>query len=254
MKIYPYTLVALALASVGCATVPNQVSESQQHYVKKYETQANVPVPTEMLVNTDAEPPLEEGFTDLYNGKNLDGWKPLGGHCTFEAAGDTIIGTTVKGSPSTYLSTERDDYADFIFTAELKWEVNGNSGIMFRGQSKPGKNNVSVFGPQCEMEGTELVRGWSGGIYGQAAGGWAYPLWLEAHAAARKAIKPDDWNRVTIQAIGTNVKTWINGVPAANWETEEYTKGFFSLQLHSGKQGEVHFRKIRVKELNLTPH
>jgi len=248
-----YTLAVLSLASLAYATAPNKVSESQQSYVKQYEKQANVPVPSEMLLNTDAEPQLENGFTHLYNGKNLDGWKPLGGTCTFEAKGDTIVGTTVKGSPSTYLSTERDDYADFIFTAEVKWEVNGNSGIMFRGQSKPGKKYRTVFGPQCEMEGTDLVRGWSGGIYGQAAGGWAYPLWLEAHQEVRKAINPDGWNRVTIQAMGTKVKTWINGVPAANWESEEYTKGFFSLQVHQGSKGTIHFRNIKVKELDLPP-
>jgi hypothetical protein len=254
MKLHFYILAALSLASVGCATVPNRVSESQQHYVNHYEKQANLPLPTEMLVNTDAEPQLKEGFTDLYNGENLDGWTPLGGHCTFEAKGDIIVGTTVPGSPSTYLSTDRDDYTDFIFTAEVKWIVNGNSGIMFRAQSKPGEKNVTVFGPQCEMEGTDLVRGWSGGIFGQSAGGWAYPLWLEAHEEARKAIQPDGWNRVTIQAIGTNVKTWVNGVPAANWETEEYTSGFFGLQVHSGQKGTIHFRDIKVKELNAASH
>ena len=40
-----------------------------------------------------------------------------------------------------------------------------------------------------------------------------------------------------------------NGLPAAHWTTEEYEKGFFSLQIHSGKQGTVHFRNIKVKEL-----
>jgi hypothetical protein len=247
-------LFTSAFLSVLACSAVNQVSESQLRYVKQYENQANIPVPAEMLLNTDAEPQLTEGFTDLYNGKNLEGWTPLGGHCTFEAKGDVILGTTVKGSPSTYLSTDKDDYADFIFTAEIKWEVNGNSGIMFRGQSRPGKDYDIVFGPQCEMEGTDLVRGWSGGIFGQSAGGWAYPLWLEAHQEVRNAIKPDGWNRVTIQAIGTNVKTWINGVPAANWETEEYTKGFFSLQVHSGKEGSIHFRNIKVKDLDNATH
>jgi hypothetical protein len=243
------TILAACLASLS-VTCANQVSESQQQYIKKYEKQANTPKPEEMLINTDVEPNLNEpGFVDLYNGKDLDGWTPLGGHCTFEPTGEAIVGTTVKGSPSTYLSTVKDDYTDFIFTAELKWAVNGNSGIMFRAQQKPGKKGVTVFGPQCEMEGTNPDRGWSGGIYGQAAGGWAYPLWLEDHAEVRKAIHPEGWNRVTIQAVGDNVKTWINGIPAAHWETDQYEKGFFSLQVHSGTKGEVHFRNLKVKEL-----
>lgn len=251
MKRLTILTMCLATLSVACA---NQVPESQQRYIKQYEEQANTPKPEEMLINTDPEPSLEEaGFVDLYNGKNLDGWTPLGGHCTFEPKGEAIVGTTVAGSPSTYLSTLKDDYTDFIFTAELKWIVSGNSGIMFRAQQKQNKNGTTVYGPQCEMEDS-TYRGWSGGIYGQSAGGWAYPLWLESHKDVRKAIQKEGWNRVTIQAIGTNIKTWINGIPAANWETDEYAKGFFSLQVHSGKAGEIHFRNIKVKELDATPH
>ncbi|MBF0198763.1 MAG: DUF1080 domain-containing protein, partial [Planctomycetes bacterium] len=180
----------------------DSVSTEQLKYIKKYKKQANVPVPEEMLINKEAEPKLEEGFTSLYNGQNLEGWKAKGGHCTFEAKGDAIIGTCIPKSPSTYLSTLKDDYTDFIFSAELKWEVDGNTGIMFRAQSKEGKKYETVFGPQAEMEGLENGRGWSGGIYGQACGGWSYPLWLESHKEARKALKKGDWNRVTIKAQG----------------------------------------------------
>jgi hypothetical protein len=246
MKNIIYTVAALALIASGVQA--NTISESQQQYIKKYEKQKVVPKPEAMLLNTDAEPNLNKGFTSLYNGKDLTGWTPLGGHCTFEPKGDTIIGTTIKGSPSTYLSTDKADYADFIFTAELKWVINGNSGVMFRGQQKPGKNNVTVFGPQAEMEGYQ-ERGWSGGIYGQACGGWYYPLWLEAHAEARKAIKKDGWNRITVLAQGDTFKTWINGIPAGHLINTEYKQGFFSLQVHSGKEGEIHFRNIKVKEL-----
>jgi hypothetical protein len=246
MKNLIYTVAAVALLT--SITQANTISESQQQYIKKYEKQKVVPKPEAMLLNTDAEPDLSKGFTSLYNGKDLTGWTSLGGHCTYEAKGDTIIGTTIKGSPSTYLSTDKSDYTDFIFTAELKWEVQGNSGVMFRGQQKPGKNNVTVFGPQAEMEGYQ-ERGWSGGIYGQACGGWYYPLWLEAHAEARKAIKKDGWNRITVLAKGDTFKTWVNGIPAGHLKNSEYKQGFFSLQVHSGKEGEIHFRNIKVKEL-----
>jgi hypothetical protein len=247
MKYVIYTLAAAALLS--SATQANTVSESQQQYVKKYAKQENVPVPEEMLLNTDAEPDLKKGFVNLYNGTNLEGWTPLGGQCTFEPKGDVIIGTCVPGSPSTYLSTDKSDYADFIFTAELKWEVNGNTGVMFRGQQKSEKNTVTVFGPQAEMEGIAGDRRWSGGIYGQSAGGWYYPLWLESHEAVRNAIVKDGWNRITIMAQGDTFKTWINGIPASHLKNTTYKQGFFSLQVHSGKVGKIHFRNIKVKEL-----
>ena len=232
---------------------PKRVAESQKKWIPVYKKQKNIPDPADMLINTDPEPDLNKGFASLYNGKDLDNWIPRGGHCKFEAAGEAIVGTCVPGSPSTYLSTKKDDYSDFIFTAELKWEVDGNTGVMFRAASKKGdgkKSNETVFGPQAEMEAFSKKRYWSGGIYGQSAGGWIYPMWLDAHEKTRNAMKKDGWNRITISAKGDTIKTWLNGYPAAHWKTAEYQTGFFSLQIHSGKQGKVHFRNLKVKELN----
>ncbi len=245
----------ILLAGIGLLTAlpasGANISDDQQRFIEKYQGHSKIVPPAEALIHTAPEPEICGEFVELYNGRDLSGWTPRGGDCTFEAKGEAIVGTTVPGSPSTYLSTEREDYQDFIFTAELKWEVNGNSGIMFRAQRKPDKRGEVVYGPQCEMEGLANDRGWSGGIYGQSDGGWIYPLWLDAHAGARQALKAGEWNRVTIQAIGPDIKTWVNGVPAAHWIDHQnaYQRGFFSLQVHSGTEGKIHFRNIKVKEL-----
>jgi hypothetical protein len=246
-------LLILCLVCSSCASTDlKQISESQQSYIERYESHDYIVPPAEARINTDPEPDLSApGFTDLYNGEDLTGWVPRGGHCTFEAVGDKIVGTVVQGSPSTYLSTVREDYGDFILSAELYWEVNSNSGIMIRAQRRPNGEFETVFGPQVEMEGFG-PRGWSGGIYGQSAEKWLYPMWLDAHSEARQALQAGQWNRVTILCQGPTIKTWINGVPAAHWETEKYLKGFISLQVHSGKEGEVHFRNIKIKELEPT--
>lgn len=247
-------LLITALIFSACSSNSDiRITESQQKWMEVYEKQENIPNPEDMLVNSDPEPDLGSGFVSLYNGKNLDGWTPKGGYCEFEAKGDTIVGKTVPGSPSTYLSTNKADYQDFVFTAELKWIEDGNTGVMFRADSRPGEGKDEgreiVFGPQAEMEAFSKERYWSGGIYGQSAGGWIYPMWLEEHEAARNAMKRDGWNRITISARGETIKTWLNGVPAAHWKTGEYKQGFFSLQVHSGKSGQVLFRNIKVKEL-----
>jgi len=246
--------IALSLLFTTAFVTANEIADSQKKWIPVYKKQKNIPAPADMLINTDKEPNLKKGFVSLYNGKDLDDWTPRGGHCKFEAKGRTIVGTTVKGSPSTYLSTKKDDYTDFIFSAELKWEVDGNTGVMFRAASKSGdgknKDQETVFGPQAEMEAYSKERYWSGGIYGQSAGGWIYPMWLEAHEQARTAMKrKGEWNRLTIQAKGDTMKTWLNGVPAAHWKTDQYKQGFFSLQIHSGREGTVLFRNLKVKEL-----
>lgn len=246
------TLLAFLSLSIAAVTLvaENKIADSQRKWIEVYQKQENIPAPADMLINKAKEPALRKGFVSLYNGENLDGWQPLGGHCEFKAEGEAIVGTCVPGSPSTYLSTIKDDYTDFIFTAEMKWDVDGNTGIMFRADSKPGgKGGVTVFGPQAEMEADSKKRFWSGGLYGQSAGGWLYPLWLDAHEEARNAIDYDGWNRITIRARKKFISTWVNGVPAARWRTNDYSEGFFSLQIHSGKEGQVRFRNIKLKEL-----
>lgn len=245
-KIYP---LILSILLINLGIYANEIAKSQTKWIEVYQKQKLLPAPEDMLINTDPEPKLKKGFVSLYNGKDLDDWVPRGGTCTFEAKGKTIMGTTVKGSPSTYLSTKKDDYSDFIFTAEIKWIEDGNTGVMFRAQSKTSKGKETVFGPQAEMEAFSKERYWSGGIYGQSAGGWIYPMWLEAHEEVRNAMKKDGWNRITISAQGDTIKTWLNGVPAAHWKTTEYKKGFFSLQIHSGNKGKVRFRNVKVKEI-----
>ncbi len=251
MKKIVLILIVLSIVTLAFA---NTISESQEKWIAKYSTQKNCPKPEDMLINTDPEPGLKEGFVELYNKKNLDGWTIRQGQMKFEAQGDSIVGSAIPKLSSGYLCTDKDDYTDFIFTCEVKWEEDGNTGIQIRAQSrskKKGKNmEETVFGPQVEMEGYKKQRFWSGGIYGQSCGGWFYPMWLDAHKKVRGALKElGEWNRITIKVQGKTVKTWLNGLPAAHWETEEYMKGFLGLQIHSGKGSIVHFRNIRMKEL-----
>ncbi|MDP4880043.1 MAG: DUF1080 domain-containing protein, partial [Opitutales bacterium] len=129
-------IVGLFLVVTASAQI-NQVSEDQTYFIQKYEHQKCILSPEDMLINTDPEPAVDDGFTDLYNGNNLDGWTARGGRCIFRAKGEAIEGVCVPGSPSTYLCTDKADFKDFIFTVEVKWSVNGNSGVMFRSKAKP---------------------------------------------------------------------------------------------------------------------
>jgi len=245
------TLLILACLSVNLTAGELDPGPVQQQWFKHYEKQANLPEPAKMLLNTKPEPKLTgKGFIDLFNGRDLSDWEAIGGTCEFDVQGEAIRGITVPGSDSTYLYTKKADFADFIFTCELKWEVEGNTGVMFRADRTEGKTGPTAFGPQMEMEPFSQGRQWSGGIYGQACGGWFYPVWLAEHTETRQAQQQHGWNRMTIEARGSKVRTWLNGVPVANWETDTYLSGAFGLQIHKGNEGTVLWRNLRVKELN----
>lgn len=203
------------------------------------------------LLNTDKEPKLKgRKFVSLFNGENLDGWVTKQGTMIFEVKDGEIVGTCSEG-PSTFLCTEKE-YTDFIFTCETKWEVDGNTGVQVRSRIRKDPNRNTVIGPQAEMEDlAKKGRGWSGGIYGQNCGGWFYPLKAPEHKVLKNVIDRSGWNRLTIKVVGNVFKTWVNGIPAANWvdEENEYPKGFIGLQVHGGKQGIIHWRNLKIREL-----
>ncbi|MFD2201068.1 3-keto-disaccharide hydrolase [Shivajiella indica] len=200
--------------------------------------------------------PSDENWTNLFNGRNLDGWKPVAGEALFEVNNKEIIGYAKANSPNTFLITE-ETYGDFILELDLKIEdISSNSGVMVRGQFDPNARdgNGLVFGYQVEADPTE--RAWSGGLYDEARRGWLYPL--DLNPKAKSAFKMGEWNAYRIEAIGNEIKTWINGQEVAYVVDDIDAKGFIGLQVHSINNPEeegnkTYFRNIRIQTENLSP-
>lgn len=184
---------------------------------------------------------LEEGYHYLYDGKTLAGWHPVGGESTFEAAGEDIVGYHGPGA-NTFLRTDKT-YGDFSLKLQMRWDEPGNSGVMFRANQRAADGRV--YGYQFELDDSD--RAWSGGIYDEARRGWLADL--ADKPEVRKAIRLDDWNDIEIEARGARIRTWINGVPAADIVDGLDAQGFIALQVHQGDKGVMRWRRIRLKEL-----
>jgi mono/diheme cytochrome c family protein len=184
---------------------------------------------------------LEEGYRLLYDGESLEGWRVVGGQATFEADGESIVGRRGPGD-NTFLRTE-ERFGDFSLKLQMRWDEPGNSGVMFRANQRGGDGRT--YGYQYELDPSE--RAWSGGIYDEARRGWLANL--EKKPQVRQAIRLDDWNDIEIEARGTRLKTWINGVPAVEMFDGLDAEGFIALQVHAGKTGALRWRHIRLKEL-----
>src|SRR4051812_13870255 len=74
-------------------------------------------------------------WTDLFNGKDLKGWKQLNGKANYTVKNGEIIGTTVANEPNSFLATEKD-YGDFILEVDFMVDSTMNSGIQFRSEIK----------------------------------------------------------------------------------------------------------------------
>ncbi len=187
-------------------------------------------------------------FRPLFNGTDLSGWEQRTGTAPFEVIDEAIVGTAVPNSPNSFLCTDRP-YGDFVLELEFKVDAPLNTGVQFRSHVREEGGKPRVYGYQYEID-TE-PRAYTGGIYDEARRGWLYPL--HYNPPARRAFRQGVWNKLRIEAIDTELRTFVNGIPAANLVDALDDSGLICLQVHSignpeliGKQ--VRWRNIRMLE------
>ena len=193
----------------------------------------------------------EDGWVDLFNGKNLDGWTQRNGTATYEVKGDTIVGTTAKGSPNSFLCTDKE-YGDFELTFEVKVDNELNSGVQIRSKTHGGPKG-RVNGPQVEIEASGKNGAEAGYIYGEACGGWMTP---KDKLIPHKHFKDGEWNAYRVVAKGPRIQVWLNGEPISDLVDEakfkSHPEGFIGLQVHAiggDKKFQVAWRNLKLKEL-----
>lgn len=199
---------------------------------------------------------VEEGFTPMTNGKDLTGWKVTGGDGKFKVENGEIIGSGENVKSNTFLISEKT-YANYDFRFEMKFDtLKGNSGMMFRGLQKDGDGRV--HGYQCEHDNGK-ERAWTAGLYDEARRGWLFPDKKDKDQCAaftkqgNELIKWDDWNEVRILCEGNHIRIYLNGALRVDFKDEDEknatAKGFFGMQVHSGKATNVRWKNLRIKEL-----
>ena len=210
-----------------------------------------------------AEAADDEKFVPLFNGKNLDGWVQHGGKAEYKVEDDMIVGTSVPKTGNSFLCTDKK-YHNFILEVEYLVDPSLNSGIQIRSNvyDEPKTYTTSsgkeikvgagrVHGYQVEIDPS--ARAWSGGIYDEGRRGWLNDL--KNNPEAQKAFKQNEWNKYRIECRGDSIKTWINGVPAADLTDSMTPEGFIALQVHGVGGDEkkvckqVKWRNVKIMEL-----
>ena len=75
----------------------------------------------------------QDGWQQLFNGENLDGWTQLNGEADYRVENNAIVGKAVPDTPNSFLTTD-DDYGDFILEFDVYMDTQMNSGVQFRSQ------------------------------------------------------------------------------------------------------------------------
>lgn len=167
-----------------------------------------------------ADPSPPQGFSALFNGRDLSGWRggttfdhralmempeaereakiakwtaDLGGHWTTE---NEELVNDGKGS---YATTQKD-YGDFELLLEYKTVPGADSGIYLRGVPQ-----VQIW-DSTQPDGGKLGREkGSGGL-------WNNPPGSPGKDPLVPADKPfGEWNQVRVMMVGSRVSVWLNG-------------------------------------------
>jgi len=211
-----------------------------------------------------AAPTPPEGFTALYNGKDLTGWR--GGDTAdhraylalspekraerdkawtadmlahWKAEGDDLVNDG-KGKYATTLK----EYGDIELTLEYNMAPLGDSGIYLRNVPQ-----VQIWDPSNAKEKKNGADKGSGALWNNGLNNGKFPL-----VVADKA--PGEWNTLRIVMVGARVSIWLNGNHTVDHALlENYydrklavpAKGPICLQTHGAP---IRWRNVFVREIN----
>ena len=190
-------------------------------------------------------------WQELFNGTDFSGFVQMGGQAQYVVEDGVMVGISTPGTPNSFMCTA-DEYSDFILEFEVKVDTLLNSGVQIRSHSREADGKVLVYGYQVEIDPTD--RGWSGGIYDEARRGWLYPV-TPNNQAAVKSFDKTGWNKYHVEAIGSRIRTWINGTAVADLVDDADAAGFIGFQVHAVKDElagtRVQWKNIRIVTENL---
>jgi hypothetical protein len=215
-----------------------------------------------LLFASSALLPADDGFTSIFNGKDLTGWR-----------GDTEY-WSVKDGAITATTTEQNKltYNTFCiweggkpgnFQLRLKFRiVGGNSGVQYRSRVVDEEKFV-VSGYQADIDSSPRYSGINyeekaRGILAERGESVTLSRAKEKQvvrfadaADLQQHIDPEQWNDYLIVARDRHLQHFINGILMSETidNSEKFTEsGIIALQAHAGPPMQVQFKDIALKE------
>jgi hypothetical protein len=191
-----------------------------------------------------------DGFTSLFNGRNLDGWQ--GAVENYEVVDGAIV--CKKGKGGNLLT--KDEYGDFVARVQFKLPPGGNNGLAIRCPLEGNTAYVGMTELQVLDDNYEKVKGKldprqvHGSAYGMvaAARGYQHPI--------------GEWNFQEVTVKGSTIKVELNGTVILDTDLskvdlatvmaksahpgKDRTTGFFGF---AGHNDPVPFRSVLIKKL-----
>lgn len=182
------------------------------------------------------------GWTDLFDGKTMKGWTPVG-TATWQVANGALAAnpsaqpqvTAADGKmvpPSGFLQSDRP-YSDFDLTAEFHSEKNTNSGIFIRCAAGQTISQTACY--EVNISDNHATHP-TGSIVGMHT------------TLPNRTATAGRWSTMEISARGPHIVVRVDGKTVLDVKDAKFTSGAIALQAGGPNgPGPIQFRNIRIR-------
>ena len=226
---------------------------------------------------TSASQATSSGFTSLFDGKTLKGWR--GDPAYWSVKDGAIIGGSTKEIPVNTFLIHEGNFRNFELRFKYRFRVPGNSGVQFRSRLHPAHEfavqgyqaNVVTVPPSTDerfamlyeerartailaANGERTIVTRTGDTVNKQVLGT-----VNSRERIRAAAKPyPEWNEQIIIAYENHMVNALNGVLTAETTDNDTAArafdGFIALQGHTGPPMEVQYKDLEIRVLTSAPN
>ena len=179
------------------------------------------------------------GWIELFNGRDLTGWKPMGFNGWTVSNGVLLGNTAASGGINGWLMSDRA-FTDYELELEYKLSPGSNSGIFLRAWPEGNVSGsqfreIQLLDDEAPSFASLPAKNHTGSVFG-VVGPQQTPK-----------VPANQWHRVRIHLQGQQLQVTINDVAVLKHTlTDLPSSGRIGLQLYPTQ---IEFRNLRVREL-----
>ncbi len=209
--------------------------------------------------------PDKQGFVRAFDGKTLRQWS---GDPQYWSVQEGALTGVTDGSlkSNRFITWENSTIRNFDLRVKVKVTAGGNSGLQYRGTSRPDLGLDIVTGYQCDVVANNP--NYNGMLYEEqgrrilAHTGEKVIIdnegrsWVVGKLAGSEAIKDFDteaWHDYRVLVRGNHHQHWIDGHPTADLidfdEKGRSLEGVLAVQVHVGPAMKIQYKDFKIKHL-----
>ena len=205
--------------------------------------------------------PDQDGFVRVFDGKSLRQWS---GDSKYWSVQDGALTGVTDGTLKTnrFITWKDSTVRNFDLRVKVKVTAGGNSGIQYRGTSRPDLGLDIVTGYQCDVVAD--IPKYNGMLYEERGRrilshtgekviiDTAGQPWVVGEMPV-KEFAADEWHDFRVLVRGNHHQHWIDGHQTADLidldENGRLLEGVLAVQVHVGPAMKIQYKDFRIKHL-----